>query len=141
MGLHDMYDYRATRDQVYEVVNSFKILRLKLKYCTPYFTNEMKLAFSPTTVCSDPTGKYGEWQAGIHDEYDTKLDKIMQAFNKLYDDDRKLIRSLLFEQARFKTSDEVMYEFGYSRDCFLVAKKEAIIRFGIALGIEVEKPV
>ena len=134
-----MYDYKATRDKVYEIVRSYKILKLKLESRTPFFTNDIKLVFVDYYKVSDPTATFGDWEMETRDKYEAEIAKIFKAFNKLYEDDRKIIRTLLLDSGRTKTSDEAMYELGYSRDSFLTAKKEAIIRFGIALNVEVEK--
>jgi len=45
----------------------------------------------------------------------------------------------LLDTLRPKTDSEAMIENGYGRDTYQIAKKEAIIRFGIALHVEVEK--
>jgi len=141
LGLEGMYDYKATRDKVYEIVKSYKILKLKLENRTPGFTNDIKLVFVDYKGVSDPTADFGDWEIETRDIYEAEVVKLFKAFNKLYDDDRRIIKCLLLDTGRQKTSDEVMYELGYSRDSFLVAKKEAIIRFGIALNVEVKKKV
>ena len=141
MGLIEIYDYKKTRDKVYEIVKNYKILKLKLDNKTPGFTNELKLVFVDSNGVFDPTADFGDWEIETRDIYETEIARIFKAFNKLYEDDRKIIKCLLLDTGRTKTSDEVMYELGYSRDPFLTAKKEAIIRFGIALSVEVEKEI
>ena len=136
-----MYDYKATRDNVYEIVRGYKILKLKLDTRTPGFTNDMKLVFVDYKKVSDPTANFGDWEIESLDMYETEVAKIFKAFNKLYDNDRRIIKSLLLDTGQIKTTYEVMSELGYSRDSFLVAKKEAIIRFGIALNVEVKKEI
>ena len=138
MGLIDIYDYKATRNRVYEVIRNYKILKLKLENRTPYFTNDMKLAFVDVSGVADPTADFADWAIETRDKYEVQIARIFKAFNKLYDDDRRIIRSLLLDTQRAKTSREVMHELGYSRDVFMNAKKEAIIRFGIALNVEVK---
>lgn len=139
MELIEIYDYKATRDKVYEIVKNYKILKLKLENRTPYFTKEIKLVFVDSVGVPDPTADFGEWELETRDKYEIEIARIFKAFNKLFDDDRRIIRCLLLDTQRAKTSDAVMYELGYSRDSFITAKKEAIIRFGIALNVEVER--
>ena len=139
MKLLDMYDYKATRDKVYEVVDDYKILKLRLESRTPCFTNDLKLAFVDISGISDPTASYGDWELEMKDRCEAAVARIMRAFNKLYDEDRQLIRRLLLDTQRTKANEQIMYEFGYGRDVFFIAKKEAIVRFGIALNVAVEK--
>lgn len=141
MGLFEMYDYKKTRDKVYETVKSYRILKLKLESRTPSFTNDIKLVFVESSGVSNPTADFADWEIETRNIYELEIARIIKAFNKLYEDDRKLIKCLLLDAGRTKTSDEVMYELGYSRDSFLIAKKEAIIKFGIALNVEVEKGI
>ena len=139
MRLLDIYDYPSTRDKVYEIVREYKILKLKLENIKPCFTKELKLVFTPVLGISDPTGDYSVWEIETKDDYEEKAVKIFRAFNKLDEEDRKIIKCLLLDNHCVKTSDEVMHELGYSKHIFKFIKKEAIIRFAIALNVEIEK--
>lgn len=139
MGIYDMYDYKATRDNVFDTIETYKVLRLSLENSTPYFTKELMLAYTNCSGVSDPTASYGDWVIETKEKFIEQVAKVMVAFNKLYDEDRRLIKALLLDDQRLKTNDSIMYELGYSRDPYLAAKKGAIIRFGVALGVEVEK--
>ena len=101
----------------------------------------MKLVFVDYNKVSDPTADFSDWKMETRDKYEEEIARILKAFNKLYEDERKIIKTILLDTGRTKTSDEAMYELGYSRNSFLAAKKEAIIKFGIALDVEVKKGI
>ena len=137
MKLIEVYDYKATKKEIKKKVNEYKFLKLKINSLSVLHSQDYKIDLVMSSKKNNPTEEYVSFLEDKKSELEIKFNEIVCAYNRLYEEDRKIIWCLLLETERIRTDNEVMMILEYSKDTFFVAKKDAIIRFAIALNIEV----
>lgn len=139
-SLLNKYDYKETKLKVEDVLMDYKELKLKLDNIPYYSASQLKFVYVNSGInTNDVVSNVGEYEIRKQDEERREYLRIVNAYEKLFEEDQIIIGNLYFKTRRGCTNDELMYELDMGRDSFYNAKKEAIVNFGVALGVAVSK--
>jgi len=137
-NLSNKYDYKKTKIAVEKILLNYKELKLKLDN-VPYYSSS-QLKFTHVSMNNnDNVGNIGDYEIKKREQERKEYFRIVTAYERLFKEDQVIIGSLYLKTRKGCTNDELMYELGLSRTSFYDAKKEAIVNFGIALGVAVKK--
>ena len=136
--IYNAIDYRKTKNAVQQVMQVYKLLTLRLEESKcPKITGKYGLSFGGNTN-SRKSNVEGMVMKTIvlENKIDEYLTRIVNAFNKLEDDERRYLYYKFFDPSN-PTDEQIMqhfnrYEFGYR-----ALKKDAYIKFAIIMCVEV----
>ena len=136
--VYEAINYKKTKSAVQQVMKVYRLLSLRLEESKcPKMTGKYVLSFGCNTNSKKSNVESMVIKTIIlENKIDEYLTRIVNAFNKLDDDERRYLYYKFFDPSN-PTDEQIMqhfnrYEFGYR-----ALKKDAYIKFAIIMCVEV----
>ena len=136
--VYEAINYKKTKSAVQQVMKVYRLLSLRLEESKcPKMTGKYGLSFGGNTNSKKSNVESMVIKTIIlENKIDEYLTRIVNAFNKLDDDERRYLYYKFFDPSN-PTDEQIMqhfnrYEFGYR-----ALKKDAYIKFAIIMCVEV----
>lgn len=136
--IFETINYKKTKYAVQQVMKGYRILVLRLEESkTPKITGRYGLTFGGNTNSRKSNVETMVIKNIIlENKIEEFLTRIVNAFNKLEDDERKYLYYKFFDPV-CPTDEQIMQHFNRYEYGFRLLKKESYIKFAIIMGIEV----
>jgi len=138
--IYNAIDYRKTKNAVQQVMQVYKLLTLRLEESKcPKITGKYGLSFGGNTN-SRKSNVEGMVMKTIvlENKIDEYLTRIVNAFNKLEDDERRYLYYKFFDPSN-PTDEQIIQHFNRYEYGFRTLKKQAYIKFALIMCVEVYK--
>ena len=136
--IYNAIDYRKTKNAVQQVMQVYKLLTLRLEESKcPKITGKYGLSFGGNTN-SRKSNVEGMVMKTIvlENKIDEYLTRIVNAFNKLEDDERRYLYYKFFDPSN-PTDEQIIQHFNRYEYGFRTLKKQAYIKFALIMCVEV----
>lgn len=138
--IFETINYKKTKLAVQQVMKVYKLLQLRLEESKcPKITGKYGLTFGGNTNSKKSNVESMVIKKIIlENQIEEYITRIVNAFNKLEDDERKYLYYKFFDPSN-PTDEQVMANFNRYEFGFRALKRDAYIKFAIILQIEVYK--
>lgn len=136
--IYEAIDYKKTKNAVQQVMKVYKLLTLRLEETKiPKVTGKYGLTFSGNTNSRKSNVESVVIRTIIlENKIEEYLTRIVNAFNKLEDDERKYLYYKFFDPTN-PTDEQIVQHFNRYDWGFRTLKKEAYIKLAIIMCVEV----
>ena len=136
--IYDAINYKKTKFAVQQVMKVYKLLTLRLEESkVPKVTGRYGLTFGGNTNSKKSNVESMVIRTIIlENKIEEYLTRIVNAFNKLEDDERKYLYYKFFDPNK-PTDEQIIQNFNRYEYGFRALKKEAYIKFAIIMCVEV----
>lgn len=136
--IYDAINYKKTKFAVQQVMKAYKLLTLRLEESKiPKVTGRYGLTFGGNTNSKKSNVESMVIRTIIlENKVEEYLTRIVNAFNKLEDDERKYLYYKFFDPNK-PTDEQIIQNFNRYEYGFRTLKKEAYIKFAIIMCVEV----
>ena len=136
--IYETINYKKTKNAVQQVIKIYKLLTLRLEETkVPMITGKYGLTFGGNTNSRKSNVESMVIRTIIlENKIEEYLTRIVNAFNKLEDDERKYLYYKFFDPST-PTDEQIIQHFNRYDYGFRLLKKEAYIKFAIIMCVEV----
>lgn len=138
--VYETINYKKTKNAVQQAMKVYKLLTLRLEEAKiPKITGKYGLTYGGTTNSKKSNVESMVIKKIIlENKIEDYLTRIVNAFNKLNDEERKYLYYKFFDPNN-PTDEQIIQNFNRYDYGFRTLKKDAYIKFAIIMGIEVYK--
>ena len=139
-AIYESIDYKKTKEEVINVLSVYKLLLLRLEENQlPRMTAKYGLTFGGGSgKNSSKVEGYVLKKIILEEKLEAYINKIVYAYNKLEDDERKYIYLKYFSENKM-SDEQIMPQCHRYERGFRALKKVAHMKLAIILGVEVYK--
>lgn len=136
--IYETINYKKTKTAVQQVMKVYRLLTLRLEESKcPKITGKYGLSFGGNTNSKKSNVESMVIKTIIlENKIDEYLTRIVNAFNKLDDDERRYLYYKFFDPSN-PTDEQIMQHFNRYEYGFRTLKKDAYIKFAIIMSVEV----
>lgn len=136
--IYETINYKKTKLAVQQVMKVYKLLTLRLEESkTPKITGKYGLSFGGNTNSRKSNVESMVIKTIVlENKVEEYLTRIVNAFNKLEDDERKYLYYKFFDPNN-PTDEQIIQNFNRYEYGFRALKREAYIKFAIIMCVEV----
>ncbi len=136
--VYEAINYKKTKTAVHQVMKVYELLTLRLEESKcPKITGKYGLSFGGNTNSRKSNVESTVIKNIIlENKADEYLTRIVNAFNKLDDDERRYLYYRFFDPSN-PTDEQIMQHFNRYENGFRALKKDAYIKFAIIMCVEV----
>ena len=136
--IYEAINYKKTKTAVQQVMKVYRLLSLRLEESKcPKVTGKYGLSFGGNTNSRKSNVESIVIKSIIlENKLDEYITRIVNAFNKLEDEERKYLYYRFFDPSN-PTDEQIMQHFNLYENGFRTLKKEAYIKFAIIMSVEV----
>ena len=136
--IYEAINYKKTKTAVHQVMKVYDLLTLRLEESKcPKITGKYGLSFGGNTNSRKSNVESMVIKNIIlENKIDEYLTRIVNAFNKLDDDERRYLYYRFFDPSN-PTDEQIMQHFNRYEYGFRALKKDAYIKFAIIMCVEV----
>ena len=136
--VYDAINYKKTKFAVQQVMKTYKLLVLRLEESkVPKVTGKYGLTFGGNTNSRKSSVENMVIRNIIlENKIEEYLTRIVNAFNKLEDDERKYLYYKFFDPST-PTDEQIIQHFNRYDHGFRALKKDAYIKFAVIMQVEV----
>lgn len=136
--IYEAINYKKTKTAVQQVMKVYRLLTLRLEESKcPKITGKYGLSFGGNTNSKKSNVESMVIKKIIlENKIDEYLTRIVNAFNKLDDDERRYLYYRFFDPSN-PTDEQIMQHFNRYEYGFRTLKKDAYIKFAIIMCVEV----
>ena len=136
--IYETINYKKTKLAVQQVMKVYKLLTLRLEESkTPKVTGKYGLTFGGNTNSKKSNVESMVIKTIVLEQkVEEYLTRIVNAFNKLEDDERKYLYYKFFDPNN-PTDEQIIQNFNRYEYGFRTLKREAYIKFAIIMCVEV----